>query len=124
MLDAAFLVVLITTIVPDERGGRDIQIARYPDLEEEIKNMDFPFYGRINQEEHQTKIPGTHMVLAALEYGVGSAWVSYFQVDGLQKLLGLWPNEIPSEILAFGYPQLPMKSTVKKPMDSILLRYE
>lgn len=83
MSDAAFLVVLITTIVSDERGGRDIQVARYPDLEKQIKNMDLDFYGRLNQEEHQTKIPGTHMVLAALDYGVGSTWVSYFRVDNI-----------------------------------------
>lgn len=124
MLDAAFLVVLITTIVPDERGGRDIQLARYPKLRDHIENMDIDFYGRINQEEHQTKIPGTQMVLAALEYGVGSAWISYFNVDEIQELLNLSSNEIPSEILAFGYPIRPMISKGKKPMDSILLRYD
>ncbi len=124
MLDADFWVVTVATIVSDERGGRDIQVARYPDLEERIKKMDLSFYGRINQEEHQTKIPGTQMVLAALEYGVGSTWVSYFKVDEVREHLGLASNEIPSEILAFGYPQTPMKSKRKKPMDGILLRYE
>ena len=124
MEDAAFLVVLITALVPDEKGGRDIQKARYPDYEKQIEKMDLLFYGRINQEEHQTKIPGTHMVLAALEHGVGSTWVSYFNVDELQELLELSQSQIPSEILAFGYPEQPMKSTKKKPMDSILLRYE
>ncbi len=124
MLDAAFLVVLITTIVSDERGGRDIQIARYPDLERRIEKMDLHFYGRINQEEHQTKIPGTQMVLAALEYGVGSTWVSYFKVEEVKNLLGLSAWEIPSEILAFGYPQKPMKSKAKKPMESILIRFD
>lgn len=124
MLDADFWIVTIATIIPDERGGRDIQAARYPDLEERIRKLDLSFYGRINQEEHQTKIPGTQMVLTALEYGVGSTWVSYFKVDEVREHLGLASDEIPSEILAFGYPQTPMKSKRKKPMDSILLRYE
>jgi nitroreductase/RimJ/RimL family protein N-acetyltransferase len=124
MLDAAFIIVLVTNIVPDEKGGRDVQLARYPEFEERIENLDLHFYGRINQEEHQTKIPGTLMMLAALEHGVGSSWVSYFNVNKLQKILGLPQSEIPSEILVFGYPQRPMKSTVKKPMESILLRYE
>jgi len=124
MLDASFWVVLITKIVSDDRGGRDIQKSRFPQYEDQIDEMDQAFYARLNQEEHQTKIPGTHMVLAALEHGVGSTWVSYFKVDEVQELLGLSSNEIPSEILAFGYPQKPMKSTGKKPMESILLRYD
>jgi len=124
MLDAAFLVVVVTCIVPDEKGGRDIQLARYPQIRDRIESMDIDFYGRLNQEEHQTKIPGTHMVLTALEYGVGSTWISYFKVDEVQELLDLSPSEIPSEIIAFGYPLIPMKSKHKKPLDSILLRYE
>lgn len=124
MLDASFWVVLITTIVPDAKGGREIQKSRYPKYIEQIEEMDAALYARLNQEEHQTKIPGTHMVLAALEHGIGSTWVSYFRVDEVQELLGLRQEEIPSEILVFGYPQKPMKSKRKKPMERILLRYD
>ncbi|WP_291570679.1 nitroreductase family protein [Clostridium sp. UBA4548] len=63
---APLLIVLCTTIVEDERGGRDIQVSRFPELKNEILNMNKALYSRLNSEEHQSKIPGTHMVLAAL----------------------------------------------------------
>ncbi|MDF2531035.1 MAG: nitroreductase, partial [Clostridia bacterium] len=63
------LIVLCTTIVEDERGGREIQKRRFPQYSEEITNMDPYLYAALNSEEHQTKIPGTHMVLQAMEYG-------------------------------------------------------
>jgi nitroreductase len=65
-------------------------------------------------EEHQTKIAGTHMVLAGLEHGVGSCWVSDFDVQALSVLLNLPKNILPSEILVFGYPDRPMKPLRKK----------
>ncbi|RKD32464.1 nitroreductase family protein [Thermohalobacter berrensis] len=117
---ANLLIVLCTTIVSDERGGRDIQMARFPKLKNKIKEMDKELYSKLNQEEHQTKIPGTHMVLAALEHGIGSTWISYFKVDELSKLLNLPKNYIPSEIIAFGYPAKEMKPVKKKSIDEIL----
>ena len=55
-------------------------------------------------KEHQKKIPGTYMALAALEHGVASTWVSYFDVDKMSMLLNLPKAYISSEILAFGCP--------------------
>ena len=74
--NAKFLVVLCTKIISDQREGRDIQKARFPDLEEDIESLDKEIYNKLNMEEHQTKIPGTHMSLAGLEHGIGSCWVS------------------------------------------------
>jgi hypothetical protein len=68
--------------VGDERGGRDIQKNRFPEYKEAIEKMDQDLYWALNQEEHQTKIAGTHMALVALEHGVGSCWVSRFDVKG------------------------------------------
>jgi hypothetical protein len=53
--------------VGDARGGRDIQKHRYPHFSWEISQMPRELYSALNQEEHQTKIPGTPMGLAALE---------------------------------------------------------
>ncbi|MDP4089009.1 MAG: nitroreductase family protein [Bacillota bacterium] len=117
---APLLIVLCTRVVEDERGARDIQVSRFPEWKEEILNADKGFYSRMNAEEHQTKIPGTHMVLAALEHGIGSTWVSYFNVGEVSKLLGLPPEYIPSEILVFGYPGGEMRPRPKKNREEVV----
>lgn len=117
---APLLIVLCTTIVEDERGGRDIQVSRFPELKNEIVNMDKELYSKLNSEEHQSKIPGTHMVLAALEQGIYSTWVSYFSVSEVSKLLNLPSSYIPSEILVFGYPAGEIKPRIKKKKEEIV----
>src|SRR5512138_3021968 len=86
---APLLIVLCTVSVGDERGGRDIQKYRFPAYKEVIEKMDQDLYWALNQEEHQTKIAGTHMALVALEHGVGSCWVSLFDVKRLAGLMQL-----------------------------------
>lgn len=117
---ANFLVVLCTYSVDKLRGGRDIQKARYPGLEKCIENMEDEIYTKLNQEEHQTKIPGTHMVLAALEHGLGSTWISYFDVDKLTRFLNLPEPYMASEIIAFGYPANDQKVTAKKSFSEVV----
>ncbi len=120
IISAKFLIILCTKIVQQEAGGRDIQLARYPKFSAEIKSMDDEIYSRLNLEEHQTKIPGTHMVLAALEKGIGSTWVSYFDVDRLSQLMNLPNGLIASEIIAFGYPLKEQKLVSKKNLENIV----
>jgi nitroreductase len=117
---APLLIVLCATIIEDERGGRDIQVHRYPEYADLITRMDKGLYSALNQEEHQTKIAGTHMALAALEHGVGSCWVSRFEVKQVADLLHLPEGTIPSEILALGYPQKTRKSARKKSLDQVV----
>ncbi len=126
MKHAPLLIVLCTLPVDDLRGGRDIQIQRYPAFADAIAGMDQDLYWALNQEEHQTKIAGTHMVLAALEHGVGSCWVSRFDVKGLADLLKLPESHIPSEILVFGYSEHPQKPVWKKTLKELVFfdRYE
>jgi nitroreductase len=81
--------------------------------------MDQDLYWALNQEEHQTKIAGTHMALVALEHGVGSCWVSMFEVKCLAQMLNLPRGTIPSEILALGYPA-ERKSTRKKALEEVV----
>ena len=118
--NAPILIVLCTIGVGDDRGGRDIQKHRFPEYKEIIDKMDQQVYWALNQEEHQTKIAGTHMALAALEHGVGSCWVSLFEVRRLAKLLNLPTGYLPSEILALGYPQEGRKPTRKKAFNEIV----
>ena len=117
---APLLIVLCTIGVGDERGGRDIQKYRFPEYTEDIEKIEQDLYWALNQEEHQTKIAGTHMALVALEHGVGSCWVSWFDVKRLAKLLNLPRGHLPSEILVLGYPEEEHKITKKKELDEVV----
>jgi len=117
---APILIVLCTIGVGDDRGGRDIQKHRFPEYREIIDRMDQQVYWALNQEEHQTKIAGTHMALVALEHGVGSCWVSLFEVTRLAKLLNLPTSYLPSEILALGYPLEGRKPAQKKAFNEVV----
>jgi nitroreductase len=117
---APLLIVLCTVGVGDERGGRDIQKYRFPAYTDAIEKIDQDLYWALNQEEHQTKIAGTHMALVALEHSVGSCWVSRFDVKRLAKLLNLPGGYMPSEILVLGYPEEKCKPTRKKEIDDVV----
>ncbi len=117
---APLLIVLCTLGVDDSRGGRDIQLQRFPEYAQAISNMDQALYWALNQEEHQTKIAGTHMALAALEHGVGSCWVSRFEVKRMAELLCLPQGVIPSEILVLGYPKQKRTPVQKKALDEVV----
>ena len=117
---APLLIILCTLPVADSSGGRDIQMQRFPEYAQKIAEMDADLYWSLNQEEHQTKIAGTHMALAALEQGIGSCWVSRFNVRQLTQLLNLPTGYLPSEILVFGYPDSPQKPARKKSLDELV----
>jgi nitroreductase len=117
---APLLIVLVTIGVDDSRGGRDIQKARFPEYAHEIDQMDQSLYWALNQEEHQSKIAGTHMAMAALERGIGSCWVSKFEVSRLKDLLRLPARHVPSEILIFGYPEQVRAPRPKKDLAEIV----
>lgn len=119
---APLVIVLCTVCVADARGGRDIQLHRYYRYAEAISELPQTLYWALNQEEHQTKIPGTHMVLTALEHGVGSCWVSLFDVKKLAGLLKLPFHYFPSEILVFGYPEEQPAPRTKKNLNEIVFR--
>jgi nitroreductase len=111
---APLLIVLCTVGVGDDRGGCDIRKQRFPEYAQAIGKMDQDLCRALIQEEHRTKIAGTHMALVALECGVGSSWVSRFGVKRPAKLLKLPGGCMPSEILALGYPGEDRKLTGKK----------
>lgn len=114
------LIVMVTQIIEEEVGGMFVQYARFPQIKAQVEAMDKDTYAYLNMEEHQTKIPGTHMVLTAKEHGIGSTWISYFDVLKLQNYLGLPKNLIPSEILAFGYPEKEHRVSAKKDLEEIV----
>lgn len=117
---APLLIVLCCTIVPDNRGAREIQKKRFPKWKKQIEEMDKELYSCLNTEEHQTKIPGTHMILQALEHGIYSTWISYFDVEKVSMILGLPKLCIPSEIIAFGYPVSNDSPREKKKIEDVV----
>ncbi len=117
---APLLIVLCTACVEDARGGRDIQLQRYPAQAQAIAAIPQELYHLLNQEEHQTKIPGTHMLLAALEHGVGACWVSRFDVFALAAVLHLPAGLLPTEMLVLGYPRRPLKPVRKKSIEELV----
>lgn len=114
------LVVLCIKKIKDEDGCRDIQKSRLPKFKELIEKMDKEIYTYLNMEEHQTKIPGTQMVLAGLEKGVYSTWISYFNIEKLAEYLKLPEDIIPSELIAFGYPKVKRNGKEKKKVEDIV----
>lgn len=117
---APLIIVLCTTGVGDDRGGRNTQKQRFPEYATQIDDMEQALFWALNQEEHQTKIAGTHMAMVALEHGVYSCWVSWFEVQKVADLLHLPPNCLPSEMLVFGYPAKQRKPTKKKQIEEIV----
>jgi len=116
------LVVLCIEKIKDEDGCRDIQKSRLPKFKEVIEEMDKEIYTYLNMEEHQTKIPGTQMILSGLEKGVYSTWISFFDIEKLAKYLNLPEDIIPSEMIAFGYPK-EKRNTVKKKKLEVIVFY-
>ena len=113
---APLVIALCIVPVSDKRGGRDIQIQRFPEFKKQIDSMDAGIYHALNLEEHQTKIAGTHV---ALEHGLGCFRVSRFDVFGLAELLGLPDGILPAELLVIGYPRAEQNPKGKKPLSEI-----
>jgi len=115
---APLLVVLCTIIETPYQAG--VHEARFPEYYDATVSMDDGLRAALHLEEHQTKIAGTHMAMVALENGVGSTWVSLFDVKRVARLLELPEGCLPSEILAFGYPGQQRKPTPKKDLREVV----
>ena len=79
-------------------GAEDLRFPQLAVAREE-------FLECIQMEEHQVKIPGTQMALAALEHGIQCTWVSHFKVKEVAKVLRVPARYLPSNLLVFGYPK-------------------
>ena len=119
---APLIIVLCTQEVQDDNGGRDIQVQRFPEWADAMRSMDAQLYSALNSEEHQTKIPGVHMALAALELGIGCTWVSRFVVSSVARIIDVPDGYFLSEILVFGYPSDLGRHAPKKPLEELVFR--
>jgi nitroreductase len=90
-----------------------IGLNRFPSMRDKIRAMDKDLYAVINMEEHQTKIPGEHMVIAALEHGIYSTWISSIDCEMVGKIIGIHGYHV-SNVIVFGYPEKLKEPTPKK----------
>jgi len=107
---APLIIVLCTQLYncPDPREFYEkyngVGLNRFPGKKNKILEMDPDLYTIINMEEHQTKIPGEHMVLAALEHGIYSTWISSMDCEMAGEIIGI-EGYLVSNLIAFGYPE-------------------
>ncbi len=114
---APLIIVLCTRLF--DTTGEVIGMNRFPSLHGRLQKIDRDLYARVNMEEHQTKIPGEHMVLAALEHGVFSTWISSIDCERVERLIGAEGYAV-TNVIAFGYPEKFRAVTPKKNLDSIV----
>ena len=103
--NSPLLITLCSDISDTNETLKNIVYKRFPSLENDISKIDNNIYSYIFSCEHQTKIPGSIMMLQALELGIYSTWTTYFDVLKVSEILNLPAQYLPSEIIAFGYPK-------------------
>ena len=92
------LIIALCTRITSQPMSEDL---RFPDLV--TANEEYLVF--LCMEEHQVKIPGTHMAIVALEHGIQCTWVSHYKVVEVAKVLMLPARYLPSNLLVFGYPK-------------------
>jgi nitroreductase len=114
--NASLIIVLCTQLF--DHPIADIGLNRFPSMLDKMKEIDKDVISAIGMEEHQTKIPGEHMVLAAMEHGIYSTWISSMNCERVGELLGV-KGYLVSNLIVFGYPAQSRETTPKKELDSI-----
>ncbi|CAB5086660.1 hypothetical protein D3OALGA1CA_615 [Olavius algarvensis associated proteobacterium Delta 3] len=62
-----------------------------------------------------------HMVLKAVELGLGTCWIGWFREDRIREILDIPERVWVSALLAIGYPKdAPPRKRGRKPLDAIL----
>ncbi len=64
-------------------------------------------------------IPDAHMVLAALEHGAYSTWISSVDCERAGEIIGV-RGYLVTNLIAFGYPETPKAATPQKPLEAIV----
>jgi len=116
-ISKAPLIIVLCTQLMDYKDEVNC-MNRFPSIKNEIRAMDNKIYSAINMEEHQTKIPGEHMVLAALEHGIYSTWISSMDCEAVGEIIGI-EGYIVTNVIVFGYPKEYNDVTPKKALNDI-----
>ena len=113
---APLIIVLCTQLFDTPLGKMDFN--RFPSKYCQLEQMDKSLHSIINMEEHQTKIPGEHMVIAALEHGIYSTWISSMDCEKVGDIIGI-KGYLVTNIIVFGYPKELKEVTPKKDLKNI-----
>jgi nitroreductase len=113
---APLVIVLCSQLF--DNPSAEIWLERFPSMLDRMHKVDKDLLSAIGMEEHQTKIPGEHMVLAALEHGIYSTWISSMDCEKVGELLEV-KDFLVTNIIAFGYPEKSNSVTPKKDLQSI-----
>jgi len=113
---APLAIILCTQLF--ETANEEIGMKRFPSKHDKLQKIDRDLYAAINMEEHQTKIPGEHMVLAALEHGIYSTWISSIDCERVGELIGI-EGYLVTNVIVFGYPEKMRAITPKKNLSNI-----
>ncbi|MCL2527602.1 MAG: nitroreductase family protein [Defluviitaleaceae bacterium] len=116
-VSSAPLIIVLCTQIFDSKDEVNC-MNRFPSLKAEILSLDCKLYSAVNMEEHQTKIPGEHMVIAALEHGIYSTWISSMDCEMVGELVGA-KGYLVTNVIAFGYPKCHKEPTPKKTLNEI-----
>ncbi|MEM2109694.1 MAG: nitroreductase family protein [Candidatus Odinarchaeota archaeon] len=65
-------------------------------------------------------IAATHIILKAVEEGLGSCWLGAFYEDRVKKILGIPDNIRVVTMIPIGYPDLEPKPTSRKSLEEIV----
>lgn len=114
---APLIIILCTQLF--DMTNEELGMKRFPSMHDKLQKMNRDLYATIDMEEHQTKIPGEHMVLAALEHGIYSTWISSIDCEKVGKLIGA-EGYLVTNVIVFGYPEKMREVTPKKDLVNIL----
>ena len=112
------LIIVLCTEIKDCKDEINC-MNRFPSMKEKIIELDNTLYSAVNMEEHQTKIPGEHMVLAALEHGIYSTWISSMDCEWVGEIIGI-KGFLVTNVIAFGYSKHHRDVTPKKKAEDII----
>lgn len=111
------LIIVLCTQIFDSKDEINC-MNRFPSMKDEILAIDNKLYSAVNMEEHQTKIPGEHMVLAALEHGIYSTWISSMDCERVGEIVGV-TGYLVTNVIVFGYPKHHRGIVSKKDLNDI-----
>ena len=92
----------------------------YLTLQNRIDNIQIG--NSINEIAFNVAIAVEHMVLRAVEFGIGSCWIGFVDNQAVRKLFNFDKNLVIVSLLALGYPDEEPKARKRLPISDIIIK--